>query len=77
MLFIIIIGLLLACFSGLFLLEGYSAFTDKPVTVLNIAIGFFSTLIGLLMSYITICFIAFIIYDNTGVGETLLLLLGF
>lgn len=77
MLFIIIISLLLACFSGLFLLEGYAAFTDKPVTSLNFAIGFFSTLIGLLMSYITICFITLVIYDNTGVGKTLLLLLGF
>ena len=73
----IIIGLLLACFSGLFLLEGYVAFTDKPITLLTFAIGFFSTLIGLLMSYITICFITFVIYGNTGVGKTLLLLLGF
>lgn len=77
MLFIIIISLLLVCFSGLFLLEGYVAFTDKPVTLLNFAIGFFSTLIGLLISYITICFITFVIYDNIGVGKTLLLLLGF
>ena len=77
MLFIVIIGLLLGCFSGLFLLDGFALFKDKPITLLNFAIGFFSTLIGLLMSYITICFITFVIYGNTGVGKTLLLLLGF
>ena len=77
MLFIVILGLLLGCFSGLFLLEGFVAFRDKPVTALNVAIGCFSTLIGILMFYITVCFISFTVYNSTGVGKTLLILLGF
>lgn len=77
MLFIVIIGLLLGCFSGLFLLEGFALFKDKPTTLLNIAIGCFSTVIGLLMLYITVCFIYFTCFRATSVDQTLLITLGF
>ena len=77
MLFIVIIGLLLGCFSGLFLLESFALFKDKPTTLLNIITGCFSTVIGLLMLYITVCFIYFTCFRSTTVGQTLLITLGF
>lgn len=77
MLFIIIIGLMLSCFSGIFLLEGFALFKDKPRTFLNVAIGCFSTALGLLMLYLTVCFIYFTCFRSTSVGQTLLITLGF
>ena len=77
MLFIVIIGLLLGCFSGLFLLESFALFKDKPTTLLNIITGCFFTVISLLMLYITVCFIYFTCFRSTSVGQTLLITLGF
>ena len=60
-----------------FLLESFALFKDKPTTLLNIITGCFSTVIGLLMLYITVCFIYFTCFRSTSVGQTLLITLGF